>query len=242
MPQIYIDIVKTLLLPSLEILANAEHQHTSWVKNHDTIFWDPYNDCLEDFFEICKSLLSLSEEDKLDEKHRRSLEELYKMVKEFHSAWGCELSDNLQEIISHPEWVKIQKKSCKLLEELKPIVKAREFWVIDINLIPLLEILVDRNYQEKLWLHAQDSDAYSYWFTEFAEVCDFLLKPEQNDKLDEKNKKALEELYQLVDEFDDTLGRQLAENIPALIRHPKWIKIQLKAEKLLKALKKEKKV
>lgn len=225
-----VDIIKALLIPPLEILANPEYQERVWVNKLDPNLSDSYEETLE-AFEICSNLFQPGEEDKLDEKNRKSLEKLYKTVREFYLS--CTDSD-IHSLINRPDWVEIQRKARELVDALYPIAAARSRDVIEKDLIPSVEKLASRTYQKQAWVDPKGESTYSKWFMNFSEICDFLLSTNQG-YLNQENKRHLRELYEKVDDFDYSWGR--THDVLFLINHPDWVEIQRIAAEFLERLK-----
>lgn len=229
-----VDVIKTLLIPPLEILANPEYQERIWVNNPNlsVSYWE----LIENFFEISRTFFSYDEEYQLDEKNRESLKELYEMVDKYYAYKMLNSNDDVQSFINHPDWVKIQWKAKELVEALRILVAARHRDVVETELVPSIEELANHTYQEKKWMFPEGKFTYSNWFMNFCEICDFLLLPSE-EGLNQKNKQQLNDLYKKVDEFDDTWRKNLERDASSLISHPNWIEIQNHAAEFLKILK-----
>lgn len=81
------DVIKTLLIPLLEILSNSDYQKRVWEMNLDPSLSSSYGEFFLGFFEVCKNILSPGEENRLDEKSRDPLKILSEEVDEFYSSW-----------------------------------------------------------------------------------------------------------------------------------------------------------
>ncbi|MCE2982147.1 MAG: hypothetical protein LW832_01150 [Parachlamydia sp.] len=229
-----VNVIKTLLIPPLEILASPEYQERIWVNNPS--LEEPYYEIFEVFFEISRTLLSHGEEYQLDEKNRESLKELHEMVYNFYTYKILDSDDDIQLFLNQPDWVKIQGKARDLVDALRPIVATRQQYVIESELIPSIAELANPTYQKQNWTSPDNKYAYSNWFINFSEICNFWLLPTE-ESLKQKNKQHLYDLFKKVDEFDDEWGKIFGDNISALINHPDWIKIQNQAADLLEMLK-----
>ncbi|MCE2983759.1 MAG: hypothetical protein LW832_09370 [Parachlamydia sp.] len=204
------DVVKTLLIPSLESIGDIK-QNSSYVET------------FEIFFEISRALLSPGEEELLDEKNRNALRTLSKRIDNFYMN-ELLVNEDKQTAFNQPDWLKIENESNELLQSLKPLVQARERDIINLDLIPSIEGIANVN----------NKKSYDDWFSNFSEICDFMLLPSRNT-INEKSKEALQKLYHKVDTFDD--AKELIHD--DLINHPEWINITQQATKLLELLKQD---
>ena len=232
--RMHADVIKTLLIPPLEILASRDYQERFWLNNSELAV--PYWEIIENFLEISRTLLSPGEEYQLDEKNRGFLKDLYEMIDNFFTYKMLSGNDDIQSFINNPDWLKIQGKAKELTDVLHPIVRARQRDVIEFDLVPSLEELANQTYQENNWTLPEGKSNYSNWFRNFTELCDFLLLPSE-ETLNQKNKQHLNDLYKKVDEFDDKWGEVLRRNPSSLIKHADWIKIQYYAADFIEILK-----
>ncbi|NGX43407.1 MAG: hypothetical protein K940chlam7_01704 [Chlamydiae bacterium] len=113
--------VKIRLIPELEEISDSDFQERVWVDNSVPGKRSSYDECIEEFMEISRSLLAELDENEPEPPETRALRELYHHIKEFHMNFACKenLADDEKSLIVHPEWIKIQKEAASLFHFLK---------------------------------------------------------------------------------------------------------------------------
>lgn len=103
--------------------------------------------------------------------------------------------------------------------------------IIKIFLVPLLEILASRDYQENIWVNNPSLKVpYGDIWDEFFEISDTFFSPGEEYQLDDKNRAALKDL-------NDRLELCYAmDDIQTLIKQSDWLIIRQKAQDLLNDL------
>lgn len=104
---------------------------------------------------------------------------------------------------------------------------------VRIFVVPLLEILADREYQERVWLSDVESYSFSEFIDDFFTDCRPIIDLGEEVYKLEENRAPFEALYKMVDEF---ICSSPGDDLRSLLNHPKWMEIQQKAGELLKAL------
>ena len=101
-------------------------------------------------------------------------------------------------------------------------------------LVPPLEILADRAYQDVAWVRRREVDAvcYSEVIEMFLHACHGFLDSEYPSELPQDKRVLLSELRDLVISFDCAIDDRAYKNT-LVVDHPKWDKIREKARDLL---------
>lgn len=224
--------VGLVLIPCLQVLADEEYQKRVWVKQLDPRFSSDYSEFFDDFFLACNGILAARERYQLDDKSVDALTGLYQKMHKFLSSWRFSVNGDIEKLIASPDWIAIREEAKLLVGLFQPFAQLPD--VIKGHLIPALEKLADRSYQESTWCQVKSAkgETYDFWITDFSAICEFLLFRKEG-KIDAECEHLLEELFNKLGEFDMVWRKRLAEDIEAMIRHPQWVSIQRQAAQLL---------
>ncbi len=107
------DPVRIFVVPLLETLADREYQERVWLNDHESYSFPEF---IDDFFLAWEPIINLGEEVYKLGENRAPFEALYKMVTEF--IWSLP-GEDLQSLLNHPDWIRIQSSAAVLLDRLK---------------------------------------------------------------------------------------------------------------------------